>query len=294
MIETAEFSLPGGALDAAGECHRGGQLRPLTGGDEDWLHGLAPSTRQAGLVTDLLARCVVQLGPLPITADLMRDLSVGDRDYLLLKLREVTFGAALSRVLACPKPACDARMDLDLAISDFPVHERPSRASHRVQLDGHVDRMAFDVEFRVPRGREQELIAAQPTGSPDALRERLLASCVVRAVCADTGAESSFAALSPAGRRALAEAIEEAAPRIDLEVELVCPECGAPFDVAFDAAALLLDDLGASRAALERELHLLALHYHWSLGELLGLTRPRRQRFLRLLADDLGARTGSS
>jgi len=63
MIETAEFTLPGGMLAPSGERHRDGCLRPLTGADEDWLHSLAPSTRHAGVVTELLARCVVRIGP---------------------------------------------------------------------------------------------------------------------------------------------------------------------------------------------------------------------------------------
>jgi len=92
MIETAEFTLPGGMLAPSGEHHRDGCLRPLTGADEDWLHSLAPSTRHAGVVTELLARCVVRIGPYPTTVESMRDLSVGDRDYLLVKLREATFG----------------------------------------------------------------------------------------------------------------------------------------------------------------------------------------------------------
>src|SRR5215467_781191 len=99
MTETIDFTLPGGIVDPAGRCHRDGRLRPLIGGDEDWLCSLAPATRHAGLVTELLARCVISIGPRRVTHELIRDLSVGDRDYLLLKLREATFGEKLSCVL---------------------------------------------------------------------------------------------------------------------------------------------------------------------------------------------------
>jgi hypothetical protein len=292
MIETAEFTLPGGMLAPSGERHRDGCLRPLTGADEEWIHSLAPSTRHAAVVTELLARCVVRIGPCATTTESMRDLNVGDRDFLLIKLREATFGPRISRVLACPHDGCGARMDLDLLVGDFAIDERPTQPSHRLRLDGAAEREALAVEFRVPRGRDLELISAQAATSVDELRDRLLRWCVVQIAAVDDGEPSSFAALSAASKEALAAAIEDAAPRVELELELVCPDCARTFDVVFDPASLLLEDVGAARAAFERELHLLALHYHWSPRELLALTRPRRLRYLRVLAEELAASRG--
>jgi hypothetical protein len=292
MIETAEFTLPGGMLAPSGERHRDGYLRPLTGADEEWLHSLAPSTRHAGVVTELLARCVVRIGPCPTTPESIRDLCVGDRDYLLVKLREATFGPKISRVLACPHDGCGARMDLDLLVSDFSICDRPTQPSHRLRLDDASGRDALDLEFRVPRGRELELISAQAATSVEELRDRLLRWCVVQVAAVEDGGESSFSALSTASKDVLAAAIEDAGPRVELELELVCPDCARTFDVVFDPASLLLEDIGAARAAFERELHLLALHYHWAPRELLELTRPRRQRYLRVLADELSAIRG--
>jgi hypothetical protein len=289
MMEKGEFTLPGGAFDAAGVRHQGGLLRALTGADEEWLLGQAASTRHAGLVTEVLARCVEQLGPDPVTRELVRDLGVGDRDYLLLRLRTLSFGAKLWRVVTCPMPGCAAKMDLDLVDEDLPVHERPAQASHRTTIAAEP---ALLVEFRVPRGREQEQVAALPSAAPEALRERLLEACVLRVRRDDDGAEVPFAALSPGGKDQIARAIEEVAPGVGLEAELVCPECGRGFDIELDPMALLIEEIARDGAALERELHLLAFHYHWSLGEMLGLTLPRRRRFLRLLVDELDARAG--
>lgn len=290
MTETAAFTLPGGMLDPSGQRHRDGWLRPLTGSDEDWLYALAPSTRQAVLVTELLARCVTSIGPYPMTADAIRDLCAGDRDYLLIKLREATFGPALARVLACPHAGCGARMDLDLLISDFSIDEQPTQPSHRLRLAGGSDDALLEIEFRVPRGHELERISAHAAASGEELREHLLQWCTVRIAALEDGGASSVSALSPASKDALAAAIEAAGPRVDLDLELVCPECGRTFDVALEPASLLLEDVSAGRAAFERDLHLLAFHYHWPPRELLALTRPRRQRFLKVLTEQLGAR----
>src|SRR6185436_685767 len=122
-----------------------------------------------------------------------------------------TFGPRMSRVLACPHDGCGARMDLDLLVGDFAIDERPSQPSHRLRLDE-----ALAVEFRVPRGRDLELISAQAATSVDELRDRLLRWCVVQIAAVGDGEPSSFAALSAASKEALATAIEEAGPRVEL------------------------------------------------------------------------------
>ena len=52
-----------------------------------------------------------------------------------------------------------------------------------------------------------------------------------------------------------------------------------------DAAGPVLDELAPSADELYAELHLLALHYHWSERDILALEVPSRRRYLALLAD---------
>jgi hypothetical protein len=285
---TGDFMLPGGLLDHRGVRHREGRLRPLAGRDEAWLHDVSPATRQAFLVTELLSRCVRTIGPHRATREMVRDLTVGDRDYLLLKLREVTFGAAISMVPSCPRPDCGAKMDLDLLVSDFPVEERPVGVSHRVSCD---EPRPVTVEFRVPTGHEHEQVAALVGLDDEQLRDRLLASCILSIVDAD-GAAVGFESLAPSSKSQIADTIENASPRVETELELACPACAETFVLALDPASLLLEEIARHRTRFDREIHVLALHYHWSLRELLGLSRPRRQRYLRLLIAELEARQG--
>ena len=82
-------------------------------------------------------------------------------------------------------------------------------------------------------------------------------------------------------------AMEERAPRIDLELELTCPECGHDFVMAFDTTAFFLDELHATASQLFREVHFLAFYYHWREPEILRLTRDRRRAYLSFLSDTL-------
>ena len=272
----AEFTLPGGWLDAGGACHRRGVLRPLAGSDEEWIHSVPASRPRAAFVTDLLARCVLRIGGRRATQQVVRELTIGDREFLVLKLYQATFGDRYAMVLTCPRAECGAKMDLDLLIEQIPVEERPLAASYRLEL---LEPEPLTVEFRLPRGADQERLA-ELGDDATAQRDGLLDACVVGEA-------------PPAwSREALIAAIETRAPGVESELEVSCPDCGLPFEVELDLASLLLQEVERGRAAFDRELHLLAFHYHWPLRELYSLTRPRRHRFLRLLMDELGARAG--
>ena len=81
--------------------------------------------------------------------------------------------------------------------------------------------------------------------------------------------------------------MENRAPRIELELDLACPECGHGFLMPFDTTAFFLDELRISPAQLLREIHCLAFYYHWNEREILGLHRSRRRAYLALLSDTL-------
>jgi len=84
--------------------------------------------------------------------------------------------------------------------------------------------------------------------------------------------------------------MDRLAPQIDLELELVCPECGHEFVVPFDITQFFLSEMRTDRQQLAREVHHLAFHYHWSETEILSLTRSRRHMYLSLLSETLRSR----
>ena len=65
--------------------------------------------------------------------------------------------------------------------------------------------------------------------------------------------------------------------------ELTCPECERDFLAPFDTTAFFFQEMRLRREALLREVHLLALYYHWSEADILALTRERRRMYLALL-----------
>jgi Mor family transcriptional regulator len=127
----------------------------------------------------------------------------------------------------------------------------------------------------LPTGADQEAVLDSLQTKPQDRVAALLARCL----------EEGARALAAEEQEQVIAAMERLAPQVDLELELTCPECGHQFVLPFDLAAFFLDETRAGAGALLREVHHMALHYHWSEAEILALTRERRRAYLALLGD---------
>lgn len=269
--DATRVALPGGLVLEDGRRLVEAELRPLRGDEEDWLAS-HPGVPSALATTNLLANCLVALDGVPGDRDLARRLLAGDRDFLMLQLRRITLGERIGAVLACP--GCQAKLDVDFTIADVPVACRPQVAtSFAVEL-GAVGRRRV-VCFRLPTGADQEAVLGR---EPQAAAAALLRRCLL---------DDGGIALDDAEGSRVADAMEERAPAVDLELDLTCPECSADFLAPFDTTRFFLDEMRIRADQLLREVHTLAFYYHWSEAEILGLTRTRRRAYLSLLADGL-------
>ena len=93
-------------------------LRPLTGHEEAWL-AQHRDVANAIKATRLLTACVLRLDDDEPPPDTARRMLVGDRDYLMLQLRRLTFGDRILAVIVCP--ACEARMNADFNASAIAI-----------------------------------------------------------------------------------------------------------------------------------------------------------------------------
>lgn len=273
----AEVTLPGG-LWLGGAHHRQAELRPVAGADEVLL-AEARAASPARRVTRLLGRCLTRIGDAPVREETVRALTVGDREALLLHLRRLTLGEAMPCVLACPD--CGEKLDLDLRVGDLllPPYAAP-RASWETVVEGR-----YRVRFRLPAGGDQEAAAdCLDRDGAEAAAALLLRRCV-ESVEEDGGrtVEDWPAAVA----RQVPARMAELDPQAEIALDLACPACGRRFSALFDTAAYFLGELAGEPARLFRQVHSLALHYHWSEPEILALTPRRRRTYLDLLAEAL-------
>lgn len=280
--------LPGGYVDEHGAVHRTARLAPLSGREEELLATLAGAPA-AELASEVLARCVHAIGEVrPVTADVARRLLVGDRLFLLLRLREASFGSRVEGRLGCPW--CGKRVDLDFSTADVPVKACPAISLvHRLELSAEdvEDGAPGALEFRLPNGGDQEALAPLVARDADGALTALLERCVAGAGVPAGDAARAVARLTAQGRRAVERAMDDRAPAVELEMELRCPECGRDFTSPFDLQGLVFGELRASRDLLYRQVHYLAFHYHWSEREILEMPREKRLAYIEVLAEEM-------
>ncbi|WP_435592823.1 hypothetical protein [Nocardia sp. bgisy118] len=278
--------LPGGYWDSDGRLHREFELAPLTGRDEESLAGTI-GAQPATFVTELLSRCVGRVGAIsPVPARVARELLVGDRQYLLLRLRAATFGERVRAHLICPWPDCGRPASLDFSITEVPVTSAAERAPlHTMTVQGEP--APLEIEFRLPNGGDQEAVSGLLETNEAAALTALLARCVVRIGTHTPPGEQRIAALSPRARSVLEERMAALAPRVDQTIHTTCPECTRTFVAPFDIQHFFFGEFRTDNDVLYREVHYLAYYYHWSEHEIMGLTRDRRHRYIDVLAGAL-------
>ena len=248
---------------------RTAELRPLTAEDELFLAEEGASLSPAARTTALLARCLVALGGAPASQEAVRSLAIGDRDALVLHLRRLTLGERLACVFSCP--ACDEKMDLDLLVSDLLVH--PGGSTDQGFEIARTGRRRT-LRFRLPNGGDQEALVDLARRDVDRAALELLRRCL-----------QGRAQLNAGEAERAASEMARLDPQAEILLDLRCPACGAGAVVPFDPARHLFAELCSGVDDLYREVHLLALHYHWPESELLAMPRRRRHRYLALLAE---------
>ena len=250
-------------------------VRPLTGADQEFLIEAGDSMLAAHRTTALLSRCVQSIGPRqPVTPELAAQLVVGDREALMWHLRQIMFGERLEPIVRCPAAECGKPMDVPLIVSDLLVGASSEPVPEYLERDLPG---VGPLRFRLPCGEDQEAVAGLATRDARAAARMLLCRC--------TGLATDDL---PAGAlEAVSDWMVELDPQAEIRLDLICPECGQAFTSLLDAGVYLFEETAMRSRELYREVHLLASHYHWSEKEILGMTPPKRKRYIELVLESL-------
>ncbi len=296
-MQQQSWILPGGYIDAAGAIHREVELTALTGREEELLARM--DTPSAELVTEIIARCVRRVGAIePVTAEIARGLLVGDRQYILLLLRQLTFGDKVQATISCPWRDCGERIDIDFNISEVPVTrcEQP-QAFYRMQVEpdmlagsdipGLQAGTPLEIEFRLPNGADQEVVGPYVAHNQSEALTLLLTRCIKSIGQNEQAVAEIINALCGKARHQIECEMEAHAPSVELTMETDCPECGRSFIAPFELQDFFFGELKVSTDLLYREVHYLAFHYHWSEEEIMRMPRERRRQYLDVLTDEI-------
>ncbi len=302
-MDQTTVRLPGGWWDPSGRLQRDAVLTVLTGRDEEQLSQLGRQ-ETASLVTQVLSRCVRRLGDVsPVPAGVVRELLVADRDYLLLRLRQATFGDRIRADLFCPWAECGERMSVDFSIDELPVRESARKGPvYEMTLSpmalagsaGAGDLAGGEVAFRLPTGADQEELSGLLASDEARALTLLLARCIERLGARATPDADAVAGLSGLARAEIEAEMLRAAPAVEREIETACAECRRAFTTPVDLRRFFFGELRTDNELLYREVHYLAYHYHWSEAEIMAMPRTKRALYLDVLSGEIERMNGAS
>lgn len=229
-----------------------------------WEHGYRQSwPRKAQL---LLAAACPELDEAELDA-----MPIGQRDSLLLTLRIGLFGSELTVVASCP--ACAAALESTLQAEAMRLDAASAGAVHAISIDG------WRVAFRLPTS--SDLLALPADQDVSSARLSLLSCCLIEAHTPD-GSVASAAALPESVAAAVAREMAATDAQANVELSMVCPDCGHGWQASFDIVSFLWKELHAWAQRTLRDVHSLARAYGWREADVLALSSTRRQIYLQL------------
>jgi len=267
--------LPNGYRDAEGRWQTEVLLRPWDPSD---LEALAAVPAIPAVKTSaLLGRCVLSSDRCAVGEEFARELSVGDREALLLRLRSLTLGERIDCLLECP--ACHEKMDLAVNSSELLLqsYENPTPSHRRSISAGGAQ---YEVCFRLPNGADQEAVTQLAARDVAAAARTLLVRCI------ESVDEHPVREVPEALASALSRLMAELDPQAQLMLALVCPACGHEFQSLFDVSTFVQREIEQARRRLYREVHLLASRYHWSEAEILGMSAEKRRMYIGFVSEE--------
>ena len=200
-------------------------------------------------------------------------LSVGERDTLLLAVREATFGAELNGYADCR--ACAQPLEFAVPVAGLRLTASPDAGAptHELQADG------VTLRFRLPDSRDLGAVAG--CVGPDQGRRVLVERCVLE-VTRD-GEASAVGELSPGAVASLAARMAELDPQAEMLLDLHCTACGHAGHVVLDIAQFFWAELVVQAKRLLREVHVLARAYAWPESDILAMSAWRRRCYLEMV-----------
>lgn len=221
------YSLPCGHLTADGELWTDIRLREITGVEEDLL--ASRSIPGAVKISALITNCAQQVGPVvdkQQIGQIARELTVGDRVYLMFALRRVTLGDQYPFKVKCPSCEEERLYTIDLSELDVKPMKDPKKRVFDVTLPG-----GKPVRFHVMTGKEEERLSKIKDQTDTLSLSILLRLDLVNGKPADM---RTVKGLSLAERNFLRDQFDEAEGGIDTSIDITCSVCGNDFESEVD------------------------------------------------------------
>lgn len=240
--EETVYKMLAGYTDEDGVIHKDFTLREINGKDEEALHSSNKKANGAAIVSLLLERCVTSIGNFTRKdvgtekwREIIKSLYVGDQDYMLLKLREVSVGSEFEIKHECPE--CGAELITYVAVDELEIEPFKGEYFTKFTLPkGFRDKngeLHREGTIRPATGLDREIL------TPVAKKNVAVGtSMMLTRLCTFDGdipiTQDTMAELTIKDRNYLQELMKENLFGVNTEIEIHCDECGDIFKATFN------------------------------------------------------------
>lgn len=219
-------------------------------------------------ITEILYTGIEKIGDTKVTKDLVRQLCVEDRDYLMLQLTQVYSGKTTWLQITCS--SCSERADIPIDWKELPVKNAGRYfPQKRCRVSG------VRLKLKVADGFLQEALAK--CSSPRQSVHIALKHCVVDVE--GVHRDRYIAKITGDIMADIEKELESMKPVVTKEVTLQCPYCSSVETIQLD----FLGEMLKQAETIISEVHTIAMHYNWSEAEILAMPKSRRERYLTMI-----------
>lgn len=208
-----------------------------------------------------------------ITHEKLAELSIGQRDAYLLRLRERIFGSEINCFAECPM--CKESLEFTINTGDILQFSEPCEKIHEIEINGVL------IQYRTPNSLD--LAAISECGDVDTAHGILVQRCVLQSI--SDGVLVGLNSLPDQAVEELVAHMAEQEPQADVTLDLHCPACNHKWNKVFDIVFYFWREISDEARRLLYDVHILALTYGWSESDILSMSEIRRQFYLGMVTD---------
>jgi hypothetical protein len=192
---------------------------------------------------------------------------LAERNLLLLRLHELTFGPLLNVFAVCPKCGEPLEFSIPTAAMTEQLQQQPSATSIEWGLEGR--------QYQLRSVTTEDLLASLQAADMTAAQECILSRCLqVSPVPGDEPLSASPDVM---------EKFERLHASAELSCTVDCPACSSREVLDLDIARFLWAEVRSAARRLLNDIHTLATAYSWSEQAITQMTPRRRAAYLGIL-----------
>jgi hypothetical protein len=226
------------------------------------------------LVTQVLQCCVANSTEDHSESEDFWGLTVGKRIEYLLHIVAPMRAGDLTVQLNCHNAACGQIIEVELSIDELIHlgHQTSDLDNVQIAIDGNL------FSFRKPTGADQREWLRRTFND-----ETNAKKVILRTLLAVPAKTSKVASILDENISVIEQVFQDEDPLVGYQIIIHCPYCerDLPYEIALQE--FLLAEMQKVQARLLKDIHQLALHYHWGEGQIITLPKWRRDQYLAYL-----------